>query len=160
MMTDTFWALIGLLLFIAVLVYYKVPALLNRFLDKRAELIRSELDEARRTREEAQELLAVYQAKREQAEKEAKEIIAAAKREAELLAKDAHQKMADYVARRNKMAEQKIVQAEAEAVGAVKSMVVDIAVAAAKEILVKEIDSKKSSSLIEKSLEDVKAHLN
>ena len=160
MMTDTFWALIGLLLFIAVLVYYKVPALLNRFLDKRAELIRSELDEARRTREEAQELLAVYQAKREQAEKEAKDIIAAAKREAELLAKDAHQKMADYVARRNKMAEQKIVQAEAEAVGAVKSMVVDIAVAAAKEILVKEIDSKKSSSLIDKSLEDVKAHLN
>lgn len=160
MMTDTFWALIGLLLFIAVLVYYKVPALLNRFLDKRAELIRSELDEARRTREEAQELLAVYQAKREQAEKEAKEIIAAAKREAELLAKDAHQKMADYVARRNKMAEQKIAQAEAEAVGAVKSMVVDIAVAAAQEILVKEIDSKKSSSLIDKSLEDVKAHLN
>jgi len=160
MMTDTFWALIGLLLFIAVLVYYKVPALLNRFLDKRAELIRSELDEARRTREEAQELLAVYQAKREQAEKEAKEIIAAAKREAELLAKDAHQKMADYVARakdahqkmadyvarRNKMAEQKIAH--------------DIAVAAAKEMLVKEIDDKKSASLIKDSLADVKAHLN
>ncbi|WLT09782.1 F0F1 ATP synthase subunit B [Bartonella apihabitans] len=159
-MTDTFWALIGLLLFIAVLVYYKVPALLNSFLDKRAELIRSELDEARRTREEAQELLAVYQAKREQAEKEAKEIIAAAKREAELLAKDAHQKMADYVARRNKMAEQKIAHAELEAIDAVKASVVDIAVAAAKEMLVKEIDDKKSASLIKDLLADVKAHLN
>ena len=160
MMTDTFWALIGLLLFIAVLVYYKVPALLNSFLDKRAELIRSELDEARRTREEAQELLAVYQAKREQAEKEAKEIIAAAKREAELLAKDAHQKMADYVARRNKMAEQKIAHAESEAIDAVKASVVDIAVAAAKEMLVKEIDDKKSASLLKDSLADFKAHLN
>lgn len=160
MMTDTFWALIGLLLFIAVLVYYKVPALLNSFLDKRAELIRSELDEARRTREEAQELLAVYQAKREQAEKEAKEIIATAKREAELLAKDAHQKMEDYVARRNKMAEQKIAHAESEAIDAVKSSVVDLAVAAAKEILVKEIDTKKSASLIKESLAEVKTHLH
>ncbi len=160
MMTDTFWALIGLLLFIAILVYYKVPALLNGYLDKRAELIRSELDEARRTREEAQELLAVYQAKREQAEKEAQEIIAAAKREAEVLAKDAHQKMEEYVARRNKMAEQKIAHAESEAIDAVKSSVVDLAVAAAKEILVKEIDDKKSATLIKESLAEVKSHLN
>lgn len=160
MMTDTFWALIGLLLFIAVLVYYKVPALLNGYLDKRAELIRRELDEARRTREEAQELLAIYQAKREQAEKEAQEIIAAAKREAEVLAKDAHQKMENYVARRNKMAEQKIAHAESEAIDAVKSSVVDLAVAAAKEILVKKIDDKKSASLIKESLAEVKSHLN
>lgn len=160
MMTDTFWALIGLLLFIAVLVYYNVPRLLNGYLDKRAEFIRSELDEARRTREEAQELLAVYQAKREQAEKEAQEIIAAAKREAEALAKDANQKMQDYVTRRNKMAEQKIAHAEADAIDAVKSTVVDLAVAAAREILTKEIDGKKSASLIKDSLAEVKNHLN
>lgn len=160
MMTDTFWALIGLLLFIAVLVYYNIPRLLNGYLDKRAEFIRNELDEARRMREEAQELLAVYQAKREQAEKEAQDIIAAAKREAEVLAKDAHQKMQDYVTRRNKMAEQKIAHAEAEAIDTVKSTVVDLAVAAARKIAEKEIDVKKSAQLIKESLEDVRNHLN
>lgn len=160
MMTDTFWALIGLLLFIAILIVYKIPKHLRGYLDKRADHIRNELDEARRLRDEAQELLAEYQRKGQEAEKEAEAIIAAAKQEAEEIAKDAHKKMEDYVVRRNKMAEHKIAQAEADAIAMVKSAAVDLAVAAARDILVKEIDAKKADSLIKSSLAEVKNHLN
>lgn len=160
MMTDTFWALVGLLLFLAVLGYYKIPTHLRNYLDKRADHIRDELDEARRLRDEAQELLAEYQRKRQEAEKEAEEIIASAKHEAEMLAKEAHKKMEEYVTRRNKMAEHKIAQAEADAIAAVKSSAVDLAVAAARDIIEKEMDKRTADNLIKTSLTEVKNHLN
>jgi len=63
----TFWALVGLVLFLGVVVYMKVPGQVGRSLDQRAERIRGELNEARRLREEAQELLAEYQRRRKAA---------------------------------------------------------------------------------------------
>ena len=101
------------------LVYLKVPGMIAKALDARADKIRHELDEARRLREEAQQLLAEYQSKRKEAEQEAADIVAAAKREADLLLAEAHKKTEDYVTRRTAMAEQKIAQAEREAVNEV-----------------------------------------
>ena len=60
--TD-FIVTLAFLLFIGVLVYFKVPELLGGLLDKRAAGIQSELDEARKLREEAQEVLASYERK-------------------------------------------------------------------------------------------------
>src|SRR6056297_2143061 len=79
--TD-FVVLIAFLLFIGVLVYYKVPGLLGRKLDERAEGIKSELDEARALREEAQTLLASYERKQKEVQDQAERIIAQAKEEA------------------------------------------------------------------------------
>ncbi len=58
-----FWVLISFLLFMGVILYNRVPALIGKTLDARAAAIRTELDEARRLREEAQVLLADYQRK-------------------------------------------------------------------------------------------------
>ncbi|WP_457298303.1 F0F1 ATP synthase subunit B family protein, partial [Phyllobacterium sp. P5_D12] len=74
----TFYALVGLVIFLALMIYLKVPAVVNKSLDGRADKIRDELEEARRLREEAQSLLAEFQRKRKEAEKEAGEIVAAA----------------------------------------------------------------------------------
>ncbi len=71
-MDASFWALVALILFFGVLVYFGVPTLINKSLDDRADKIRSDLDEARRLREEAQSLLAEYQRKRKDAEAEAR----------------------------------------------------------------------------------------
>ncbi|EJF90494.1 F0F1 ATP synthase subunit B [Bartonella tamiae] len=159
-MSDTFWALIGLLLFLALLVAIKVPSKTNRYLDDRAERIDKELNEARKLREEAQELLAEYQRRRAEAEKEAEEIIAVAKREAQALAIDAREKTEAYVERRNKMAEEKIAQAETDAISAVRSSAIDLAVAAAGKIITEELDSKYADQLIKASLQDIKTLVN
>jgi F-type H+-transporting ATPase subunit b len=74
-MDATFWALVGLLIFIGIIVYVKVPGMIGGALDKRADQIRNELEEAKKLREEAQALLAEYQKKRKEAEKEAAEIV-------------------------------------------------------------------------------------
>ncbi len=126
------------------MVFLKVPGTVGKSLDARADRIRDELEEARRLREEAQSLLAEYQRKRKEAEKEATEIVAIAQREAHGLLEEARKKTEEYVARRNKLAEQKIAQAEIEAVNEVRASAVDIAVAAASRILAEKVDTKTS----------------
>jgi F-type H+-transporting ATPase subunit b len=159
-MDATVWATISLFLFLALLVYLKVPGFITRALDDRADRIRNELDEARKLREEAQQLLAEYQRKRKEAEQEAQEIIAAATREADLLVAEAKRKTEEFVERRNALAEQKIAQAERDAVNEVRANAVDIAVAAAERILADKVDGKVGGELFKKSLRDVKASLN
>jgi F-type H+-transporting ATPase subunit b len=156
----TFYALVGLVIFLALVVYLKVPGVVGKSLDARAARIRDELEEARRLREEAQSLLAEYQRKRKEAEKEATEIVAIAQREAHGMLEEAKKKTEEYVARRNKLAEQKIAQAEVEAVNEVRASAVDIAVAAASRILADKVDAKTSADLFKSSLTEVKSRFN
>lgn len=159
-MDATFWALVGLIIFLAVLVYLKVPAAIGRSLDARADRISKELEEARRLREEAQALLAEYHRKRKEAEEEASNIVAAATREAKAFVEEAKAKTEEYVARRNKLAEQKIASAEAEAINEVRSLAVDLAVTAASKIVSDKVDTQTDGALFKSSLDEVKARLN
>ena len=159
-MDATFWATVALVIFLAVIVYVKVPATISKSLDDRAEKISSELDDARKLREESQQLLAEFQRKRKEAEQEASDIIAAAERDAELMAKEAEEKTADFVARRTAMAEQKIAQAQAQAVADVRASAVEIAVAAAGKIVEGKVSGATADKLIKDSIAEVKARLN
>src|SRR5215207_178479 len=108
----TFWVFVALLTFVGILVYMGVPKRLLVALDTRAEKIRSDLEQASRLRTEAQALLAEYQRRRSNAETEARGIIEQARREAEMLAVEARERMADYVERRTRAVETRILQAE------------------------------------------------
>jgi F-type H+-transporting ATPase subunit b len=154
------WAQVALVIFLGVIFYLKVPTLITKSLDERAAKIAGELDSAKRLREEAQALLTEYQKKRQQAEAEAAEIVAAAKREADALAADAKQKTADYVTRRTLLSEQKIKQAETEAVNAVRAAAVDLAIAAAEKLISAKADAKLSDGLFKNAVGDVKSRLN
>ena len=159
-MDNTFWALVGLLIFLGIVIYMKVPGMMAAGLDARADKIRADLDEAKRLREEAAALLAEYQNKRKQAELDAGEIVKAAQRDAEALAADAKVKTEEFVKRRTAMAEQKIAQAENDAVNAVRASAIDVAIAAAGKILGGKTSEKLSADLFKQSLSDVKSRLN
>ncbi|AQX28316.1 F-type H+-transporting ATPase subunit b [Bartonella sp. JB15] len=151
-MTDTFWAFIGLVLFLALLIYFEVPAILIRKLDMRAKRIKDELDEALRLREEAQEILAEYQRRNLEIEKEMQEIIAEAQREIEVILIETRAKTEEYIKSRNRLAEQKIAQAEVNAVRMVALSAIDLAVSAANTLLIKELNAERANSLIKESL--------
>ncbi|MBI1621943.1 F0F1 ATP synthase subunit B [Aquamicrobium zhengzhouense] len=159
-MDATFWATVGLVLFLALVIFAGLPAMVNKALDSRAEKIRNELEEARKLREEATKLLAHYQQKRKEAEQEAAEIVSAAKHEAESLVTEAKARTEEYVTRRTALAEQKIAQAERDAVAEVRTSAVEIAVAAAGKLLADTVDSKADDALFKAALSDVKARLN
>ncbi len=156
----TFFAFVGLVLFFVLIAYLKVPGMMAKALDKRADNIRDELEQAKRLREEAQALLAEYQRKRKEAEAEAANIVASAEREAAMITEDARQKTEEFVARRNALSEQKIRQAEADAIGAVRSAAVDLAVAAAEKVIAAKADGATQQALFSQSIGQVKARLN
>jgi len=159
-MDATFWALVGLILFLAIVAYLKVPGMIGGQLDQRADKIRNELEEARKLREEAQQLLAEYQRKRKEAEAEAVGIVDAAKREAKALAADAKVKTEEYVTRRTAFAEQKIAQAERDAIAEVRGSAVDIAIEAARKVLGDKVDATAAGQLFKSSIDAVKTKLN
>ena len=159
-MDATFWALIALLLFLAVVFRAKLPSAIAAKLDHRAERIRKDLDDARRLREEAQALLAEYESKRREAGKEAEDIIRRARADAEAFAADTRQKLADMVERRTRMAKDRIAHAETEAVKDVRAAATDLAIAAAERIIAAESKGAEAAKLIESSIAGLKSRLN
>jgi F-type H+-transporting ATPase subunit b len=155
----TLWAMIALFIFFGIVIYLKVPGMITKALDERAGKIKNELGEAHRLRQEAQMLLAEYQKRRADAEKEAADIVAAAKREADGLLVDAHKKTEEYVARRTALAEQKIGQAEREAVAEVRSIAVDVATEAARTVMAAKLDAETSARLFQDSVKAVQTKL-
>jgi F-type H+-transporting ATPase subunit b len=160
MLGAEFWVAVAFLCFFALLAYLGVHRSVLDSLDARQSRIKSELDQAKKLREEAQALLADFERKGREAEKEAEAIIASAKMEAERLATEAKARIEDFVARRTKMAEQKIVQAEAQALADVKSAAADAAVAAAARILSVSAKGKVAEDLLTRGIEDVKSKFN
>lgn len=156
----SFWATVALFLFLALIVYMKVPGMMTKALDDRSDKIRNDLEEARRLREEAQQLLAEYQRKRKEAEQEAESIVAAAKHEADAMAKEAEQKTEEYITRRTALAEQKIAQAEGQALAEVRTAAVDLAVEAAEAVIEKKMTGAASTSMFKSSLAELKSRMN
>lgn len=157
--TD-FIVLISFLVFIGVLVYFKVPGLLGGLLDKRAESIRKDLDEARRLREEAQEIYASYERRAREVKSQAEQIVANAKREAEAQAAKAKDDLARSIERRLQGAQDQIASAEADAVRAVRNRAVAASVAAAAEILEQQVRAGSRSAGIDDAIADVARRLN
>jgi hypothetical protein len=77
------WVALAFVVFMAGLGYIGVHRMIGKSLDDRAGRIKAELDEARKLKDEAAQLLADYQRKRQEAESEAQEIVAGARAEAD-----------------------------------------------------------------------------
>ncbi|MGD9922116.1 MAG: ATP F0F1 synthase subunit B [Pseudorhodoplanes sp.] len=155
-----FWVAVAFVIFLAGLLYLGVHRTITDTLDKRSSRIQSELDEAARLKNEAMALLAEYRQKTANAEKEAADIIEAAKADAGRLAEEAHAKLEDFVARRTKMAETKIAQAEAQALAEVRNIAADVAASAAEKVLSLTAKGAVAEQLIARGIDDVKKKLN
>lgn len=157
---TNFVVLIAFLLFVSVLVYLKVPSLLGGMLDKRADGIKAELDEARAIREEAQTLLASYERKQKEVKGQADRIVDHAKEEAAEAAELAKEQLKVSIARRIKAAEDQIASAEANAVKEVRDRAVTVAVDVAKQVVAKQITAAQGNKLIDQAISDVEAKLH
>src|SRR5262252_817801 len=131
------WVAVAFLIFVGILIRLGFPKLLLKALDDRTARIKAELDEAVKLRQEAEGVLAEYRRKQSEAEKVAEAIILNARGEAESMAAGAKARVEEFIARRTKMAEAKIAQAEAQALADVRAAAADAAIAAAEAMLVK-----------------------
>jgi F-type H+-transporting ATPase subunit b len=154
------WVAVAFVLFLGILVYVGAHRRVIDGIDQRQARIKAELGEARRLREEAQALLVEYQRKRHEADREAEAIIATANAEAERLAAEGKTRLEDFVARRTKMAETKIAQAEAQALADVRSSAADAAIAAAEKILSTTAKGKIADDLLARGIADLRKSFN
>ncbi len=157
---PTFWVAVSFFGFLALILYYKVPHKAGEALDKRAEQIQNELEEARKLREEAQAILADYERKQLEAEQSAEEIVTHARKEAETLAEETRQSLKESLERRTRLAEEKIARAEAQAMSEVRAAAVDVAVSAAGKLISTKLDAKIADGLIDQTIQDIKSKLN
>ena len=155
-----FWVAVSFVAFLLIVLYYKVPSMIAKILDERAESIRKDIDEARRLREDAQKLLADYQQKHRSAGQEAEAIVEEARREAEAFAQETRAGLKDTLERRTKLAEDKIARAEAQAVDEVRAAAVEMAIAAAEKILREKAAGAAGTALIDQGIRDLKGRLN
>lgn len=152
--TD-FVVLLGFIVFIAVLVYFKVPGMLGGLLDKRAEGIQAELDEAKALREEAQALLASYERRQREVQEQADRIIAHAKEEAQVAGEQAKVDLAKSIERRLAAAEDQIASAQAGAVKEVRDRAIAVAIKAAQEVVSKQMTAADAAKSIDEAISEV-----
>ena len=157
---TNFIVLLAFILFIAILLYMKVPSKIAGMLDARAEGIRSDLDEARALREEAQSLLASYERKQKEMQEQADRIVANARAEAERSAQTSKDEIAASIARRLASAEEQLESARAAAVKDVQNRAVTVAVAAAKDVIGQQMDASRANALIDESIATVKEKMH
>lgn len=133
---------------------------ISKMLDERGAKIKADLDEARRLRDEAEALLAQYKKKQQEAARETADILAHAREEAEVFRKEAGANLTAALARRERMALDKITQAEAQAVAEVRSQAVDLAVLAAQRILEQQMAGPRAGSLIDQAITELDRKLH
>ena len=157
MFTETFWVAVALFAFLAILFKFGVPGMIVGALDKRGLQVQAELDEAKRLRKDAEDLLASFTARKALAEKEADDIIANAEIEAKNLAAESKAKMDDFISRRTKQAELKIAQAEEQAITDVKASAANLAIKASSMIIA---SNNLGDGLVAKGISQIKTNFN
>jgi F-type H+-transporting ATPase subunit b len=146
-----FWVLLAVVLFV-IGVWKPARRAILGGLDARAVRIRDELEAARRLREEAQQALAGYQKQQREAAAEAEAILAHARAEAERIAAQAARNLEETLERRRRLAEERIAQEEAKALSEIRAVTVDVAISAARQVIVAELDEQRSAALIDAAI--------
>ena len=157
---TNFVVLMAFILFVGILLYAKVPARLTSALDARAVQIRADLDEAKALREEAQSILASYERKQKDVQAQADRIVATAREEAMTAAAEAKEELKASITRRLAAAEDRIASAETAALRAVREQAVSVAVAAAGDLLAKQMTAEGAGAMIEASIKEVGERLH
>ena len=157
--SPTLWVAISFVIFLALLAR-PTWLFVTRSIDNRIQEIKNKIEEAAGLREEAQDMLAANKRKIFDAEKEAGEIIAQAREEARVLKARLAKELEEVLKRRQQIATDRMSQAEADAVEAVRLLTVDIALNATEQILSETIKGEKGGKLINNSIKELPKKLN
>ena len=155
----TFWVAISFVLFIGLLIYFKIPQKINEMLNQLISNIKNEIDESEKLRNEAKTLLDSSQTKLDSANNEAGKITDQAKKDSEKLVIEINEKFYKSAEIKKKLAETKINQMKEAAIKEIKDTSIKIAIDSVKKIISTSVDKNKLDTIFEKDLEEVKTEL-
>ena len=155
----TFWVAISFFIFVAGLIYLKVPQKVNNSLISQINEIKKELNEAEKLKVEAKNLLSDYENKIDKSKKETQEIITTAKKDNEKNILEKTKKFHQMLEDRKKGIEQKITQMKGGALKDIKNASIKISIETVQHLIKNSIDKNKLEKLYIKSLEQTKTAL-
>ena len=145
MFDATFWVAISFLIFIALLIYKKVPGLINKVLDDKISEIKKKVEESEKLKNDSEKLLSTYQAKLNDSKKECDLILQNAKRISDKDSKELTEKFKNNLKSRERSVEEKITNLKNEALKEIELKAAMLSADAVREIMKNEIDEKKLS---------------
>jgi F-type H+-transporting ATPase subunit b len=155
----TFWVAVSFFIFFGLLIYLKVPQKINNALENKIKLIKNELDEAEKLKNESKNLLSDYENKIDESKQETKEIINSAKRQSENMIIEKTKKFHQDMDRKKKNVEQKIIQMKENALKDIKNASVKISIEAAESLIKNSIDKNKLENVYTEGLLEIKKTL-
>jgi len=150
---------VSFFIFIAGLVYLKVPQKVNNSIAMQIDKIKKELEEAEKLKVEAKNLLSDYENKIDKSKKEAQDIISMAKKDSEKNILDKTKKFHELLEERKKSAEQKIIQMKENALKDIKNISIKVSIEAVEHLIKNSIDKNKIEKIYGESLDQVKDSL-
>ena len=155
----TFWVAISFIIFISVLIYFKIPQKVNETLNKMIFDIKNEIDESEKLRNESKILLDKAQSKLDNATLDTKKITDQAKKDSEKLVIEMNDKFHKISEIKKNLAKTKISQMKETTIKEIKKASVRIAVDSVKKIISTSVDKSKLDNLFTKDLEETKTLL-
>ncbi len=157
--STSFWVAVAFVILVVSLAK-PVWKLVTVALDGKIEEIRSKIEEATKLREEAQDMLASYKRKIADAEKESEDIVTQAREEAKALKDRMTSDLEASLKRREKLAMDRIQQAEIEATAEVRAMTTEIALSATHQLLAENVKGDKADELVNDAIKELPEKLN
>jgi F-type H+-transporting ATPase subunit b len=154
-----FWVLLAVAIFLIV-VWKPARRFVVSALDGRALRIRDEIGAAANLREEAQQALAAYQRRQQEAATEAAQIVSHAKEEVERIAAQSLRDLEETLRRRQALAQERIAQEETKAVAEIRAIAVDVAISAARQVIAAWLDEKRGAELIDDAIAELPRQLH
>ncbi len=155
---PTFWVAVAFVIAVAIAAK-PLSSMIISALDTRSGEIARKLDEANTLNEEAKELLSSYRRKHREAEAEIANIMARAHEEAETLKRDASRELQTRLAQRRHAAQERIRQAEADAVNQVRETAVDLALGATAQLIRTRLDDAEQARLVDEAIDELDQRL-
>ena len=158
-MDSTFWVAVSFLIFIAVLIYFKVHEKINRALGESIDRVKNEVDNAEKLKEDSKNILSDYERKISNAKAEVKNMLDVTTNEVEENVLRANEEFHSQMENRKKNTEDRIKQLKNQALKDIKNTSVKIALESVEKLLKNSLDKSKLDKIYMSSIEETKLAL-
>ena len=155
----TFWVAISFIIFIGILVYFKIPKKVINILEENISNIKNQIIEAEKLKEEAKNILSENEKKISNSKGEVKMMIDKANEESEKTIIRTNEEFHNLMDNRKKNAEERIKQMKNQALKDIKNTSVKIAIESVEKLLKNSMDKSKLDKIYLSSIEETKLAL-
>ena len=155
----TFWVTISFLIFIGVLVYFRIPQKIKKILEENILNIKNQIHEAEKLKEDAKNILTEQEKKISNSKDVVKKMINEATEYAEKNVIKTNEEFHNFMENKRKNTDARIKQLKNQAIKDIKNASVKIAIESVEKLIKNSLDKSKLDKIYSSSIEETKLAL-